>query len=438
MFTYLKGGTVIDKKQNILIENDRIKEISDKDIVSLPIDTQIIDCTDKIIIPGVIDVHTHFREPGSEDKADMESESKAALKGGVTCVFDMPNNNPPIINIENLNNKLMIAKYNMKCNYGFYFGVSNTNIDTCLNLPKNYVCGLKLFLGSSTGNMLVDNEKAIEKLFKHSPFIITAHCEDEAMIKENIERFKGEKTLPYNIHALIRDDKECFKSSSYAISLAKKYGTMFHLAHISTEKEISLLSNEKIEDKRITSEVTPNHLFFCQEDYKEKQNLIKCNPSIKTEKDRQALRQALKEGYIDIIATDHAPHLFEEKQRDYFTSPSGIPSLQHSLLMMLQIMKEEKWDIRFLVEKMCENPAKRFHIKDRGFIKEGYFADIVIINPNKKTTVNKEDILYKCSWSPLEGKVFDNSLFMTIINGKIAFENGEEKEIRNGKKLEFS
>src|SRR5574344_116116 len=436
MYKYFKGGKVIDKISNILIENDRIKEISQEDI-TLPANTEIIDCRDMIIIPGVIDIHTHFRQPGSEYKADMLSESRASVAGGITTVFDMPNNNPPIIDIEKLNNKAIIAKDNMICNYGFYFGLTNNNIDDAINLPKNDVCGLKLFLGSSTGNMLVDNEKAIDRLFQLSPFIITAHCEDEKMIEENKKRFKDEKILPYNIHSLIRDDKECFKSSSFAISLAKKYNTNFHLAHVSTAKEIALLSNEQIENKNITSEVSPNHLWFCDEDYKEKGNLIKCNPSIKTSQDRKLLRKALKDNFIDIIATDHAPHLLEEKQKDYFSCPSGIVSIQHSLLMMLQIMKEEKWDLSLIVEKMCQNPAKRFHIEDRGFIKEGYFADLVIINPNKKTTVNKEDILYKCSWSPLEGKVFDNSLFMTIINGEKVYEKGIINDKIKGKKVDF-
>lgn len=420
MYTYLKNGVVVNKRQNILIENDRIKEVSNEDISSmLPKDARIIDCEGKIVLPGIIDVHVHFREPGNEQKADMQTESIAALKGGITTVCDMPNNSPAITNTQSFLDKIELAKKKMFCNFRLFFGLTNHNIDEALSLQSEYLAGLKLFLGSSTGNMLVDNKEAIDKLFRDSKKIIVAHCEDEKLIHTNTERYKNLSPLPYNIHSLIRDEQVCYNSSKFAIDLAKKYDAQFHIAHITTAREISLLSNAKLEDKNITAEVSPNHLYFCEEDYKHYGTLIKCNPSIKTYEDRQALRNALKEGYIDIVATDHAPHLLEEKQRNYFDAPSGIPSIQFSLLMMLQIAKEENWDLSLVVEKMCSNPAKRFQIKNRGEVKEGYFADLVIINPNEKTFVSKEIIMSKCKWSPLINTTFDYKVEATIVNGKI-------------------
>ena len=307
----------------------------------------------------------------------------------------------------------------MACNFRLFFGLTNNNIEQAVELKSEYLAGLKLFLGSSTGNMLVDNEDSVKELFKKSDKIIVAHCEDEKLIRLNIEKYKNLSPLPHNIHSLIRDTDVCYNSSAFAVSLAKKYDTQFHIAHLTTAKEISLLTNDRLENKNITAEVSPNHLYFCEDDYKDLKNLIKCNPSIKTSNDRHLLRQALKEGLIDIVATDHAPHLLEEKQKDYFQCPSGIPSLQFSLLMMLQIAKEENWSLSLIAEKMCINPAKRFDIKDRGEIKKGYYADMTIINPQKRTIVTKDIIKSKCGWSPLIGKTFDNCIEMTLLNGKI-------------------
>lgn len=431
MLTYLKNATLTSplikgfegEKKNILIEEEYIKEISDKDI-SLSENVEVIDCEGLLVLPGVIDAHVHFRQPGAEYKADMLSESMAALAGGVTTIFDMPNNTPAIITKSLLEEKLTLCKQNMLCNYALYLGLTNDNISEAIHMDRNSIVGLKLFLGSSTGNMLVDKQESIVKLFKNSPFIVTAHCEDEQRIKANTLKYKQLQTLPYNIHSLIRDEKVCYNSSTYAIDLAKKYGTQFHLAHLTTAKEVTLLSNEKIENKNITSEISPNHLFFCQDDYKQLGNLIKCNPAIKTSEDRRLLRQALKEGYIDMIATDHAPHLRQEKQQSYFQAPSGIPSIQFSLLIMLQIAKQEGWDLSLIPEKMSVNPAKRFNIKKRGFIKEGFFADLVFVKLGQKTKVDKNNILSKCKWSPLEGYVFDNSIVMTMLNGKIVAKDG--------------
>jgi len=431
MLTYLKNATIASplvsgfkgQKKNILIEDEYIKEVFDEN-VSLSESVEVIDCEGLLVLPGIIDVHVHFRQPGIEYKADMQSESKAALIGGVTTVFDMPNNNPPIVSEELLNKKLSLCKDNMLCNYGLYLGLTNDNTEQAIHMDKDKIVGLKLFLGSSTGNMLVDREESIINLFKKSPFIITAHCEDEQSIKDNILKYKQINPLPYNIHCLIRNEQSCYKSSVFAIELAKKYNTNFHLAHISTAKEISLLSDDKVENKHITCEVSPNHLLFSQEDYKQYGNFIKCNPAIKTKEDRQLLRQALKEGYIDMIATDHAPHLKEEKQQDYFKAPSGIPSIQYSLLTMLQIAKEENWDLYLIPQKMSENPAKRFNIKKRGFIKKSYFADLVFVKLGQKTTVTEDNIFSKCKWSPFENHTFDNSIVMTMLNGKIVAREG--------------
>lgn len=431
MLTYLKNATLTSplikgfegQKKNILIEDEYIKEISDRDI-SLSENVEVIDCEGLLVLPGVIDAHVHFRQPGAEYKADMLSESMASLAGGVTTVFDMPNNTPAITTKSLLEEKLALCKQNMLCNYALYLGVTNDNISEAMRMDRNSIVGLKLFLGSSTGNMLVDKQESIVSLFKNSPFIVTAHCENEQRIKANTLKYKQLQSLPYNIHSLIRDEQVCYESSAYAIDLAKKYGTQFHLAHLTSAKEVTLLSNEKIENKNITSEVSPNHLFFCQEDYKQLGNLIKCNPSIKTSEDRRLLRQALKEGYIDMVATDHAPHLRQEKQQPYFQAPSGIPSIQFSLLMMLQIAKQEGWDLSLIPEKMSANPAKRFNVKKRGFIKEGFFADLVFVKLGQKTKVDKNNILSKCRWSALEGYVFDNSITMTMLNGKIVAKDG--------------
>lgn len=444
MYTYLKNASISSKdvrgfkgvKKNILIEDEYIKEVCDKDI-SLPEGCKVIDCEGFMVLPGVIDTHVHFRQPGAEYKADMLSESLAALSGGVTSVFDMPNNSPAIVTKDLLQEKYTLCKDNMHCNYSLYFGLTNNNIDEAINLNKGSVAGLKLFLGSSTGNMLVDRKESITYLFQHSPFIITAHCEDEQIIQANTQKYRCISPIPYNVHSLIRTEQACFESSKFAIDLAKRHNTQFHLAHLTTGKEISLLSCDKLENKHITSEVSPNHLFFCDEDYKTLGNLIKCNPAIKTTEDRKLLRQALKEGYIDMVATDHAPHLLSEKQKEYFSAPSGIPSIQFSLLMMLEIAEQEQWDLSLIVEKMMENPALRFNIKKRGFIKEGYFADLVFVKLGEKKIVKKEDILSKCKFSPLENHCFNNSVYMTMLNGDIVYKDGKVENQIKAKRLEL-
>jgi dihydroorotase len=430
---YFPSVTIINEGstevKNILVEGNRITKISNLSLDNLPFDTETINCENLILLPGVIDSHVHFRQPGLEYKADMASESAAAVAGGVTSVFDMPNNNPTTTTIQALKEKINLAKDKMFCNYGFFFGITNDNVDEALRLTDdNLACGLKVFLGSSTGNMLVDNVKTLERLFANTPLIISAHCEEESRIRENTSKYKElykDKEPPAAIHPLIRDAEACYNSSSYAINLARKYDTArLHIAHLTTEKETSLFSADILANKRITAEVSPSHLWFSEQDYATKGNLIKCNPAIKKTQDRSALRMALKENRIDIIATDHAPHLLKEKQKPYFDAPSGIPSVQHSLLMMLELVQQGEFSIEQVVEKMCHNPAKLFSIKDRGFIKEGFFADLVLVNPHKKTTVSADNILYKCGWSPLERTTFSNSIEQTFVNGNQVFAKG--------------
>ena len=432
MFKYFENALVVNegKKEvlNILVKNDRIEKISASPLSDLPFNTTYIDCKDLVLLPGVIDVHVHFREPGLTEKADMQSESMAAVAGGVTTVFDMPNTNPTTTSKQALEEKHQLAKERMLCNYGFFLGLTNNNFSEIANIdPKDY-CGLKLFLGSSTGNMLVDNQEILEEIFSKTHTIISAHCEDEKIIKENTAHYKAlyeGKQTPANLHSLIRTSEACFKSTAFAIELAKKHNAKLHIAHISTKEELELLSAGKIENKNITAEVSPNHLWFSEEDFEKYGNLIKCNPSIKTIEDRNALRKALNEDKIDIIATDHAPHKIEEKEKPYFQAPSGIPSIQHSLLMMLELVNQNVLTIEKLVEKMSHNPATLFNIKNRGFIRENYFADFVLIDSKQKTTILKENIYYKCKWSPLENYTFNNKLISTYINGEKVFENGD-------------
>ncbi|MDR0971895.1 MAG: dihydroorotase [Bacteroidales bacterium] len=424
-YKYIHLPTIVDEKGekqvNILIKDNRISKISESEISDLPFNCQVIEAKGLILIPGIIDTHVHFRDPGLEYKATMLSESRAALKGGVTTIFDMPNTIPPTTSLKTLEEKISIAKNEMKCNYMFYLGVTNNNVDEILEIDNEKVCGYKIFFGSSTGNLLVDRLSSIEKLFKNSENkIITAHCEDEKTIIENTKKYKSlypNNDAPSSIHPLIRTDEACFLSTKYATSLAGE-NTQLNIAHISTKKEISLLKSGKIQSKNITAEVSPIHLWFSDEDFLLLGNKIKCNPSIKTKEDRDALRKALREDKIDIIATDHAPHLLEEKTKPYFDSPSGIPSIEFSLLMILELVFQGELSLYQLQEKMCHNPSIRFSIKDRGFIKEGYFADMVLIDTNQTYKVEKKNIVSKCGWSPLEGVTFHSKIVKIFFEGQ--------------------
>ncbi len=431
MYKYFTNALVVNEGReeylNILVNGNRIEELSKDTLSDLPFNTEIIDCSNLILIPGLIDSHVHFRQPGLEYKADMYSESRAALAGGVTTVLEMPNTKPATTTIEALEEKHKLAARYMRCNYGFFFGLTNDNCDIAVTIPDNKCCGLKLFLGSSTGNMLVNDRNVIERLFSSTDKVISAHCEDEEIIKANMAKYKAlypdGKGATASLHPLIRTSEACYRSTAFAVELAHKHSARLNIAHITTDKELSLLDSGDIASKRITSEVSPTHLWFCSDDFGRYGNLIKCNPSIKSYDDREALRKALREDKIDIVATDHAPHTLAEKQQPYFDTPSGMPSIQHSLLIMLQLVKQNVLSLPKMVEKTSHNPATLFSIKDRGFIKKGYFADFVLINSNEKTKIFPDTLFYKCGWSPLCGETFDNKIIATYINGEKVYEN---------------
>jgi len=400
----------------------------------------VIDGSGKYLIPGVIDTHVHFRDPGLIHKGDMLTESRAAVAGGVTSIADMPNTVPQTTNIQLFNDKCSLAEEKCLVNYSFYLGATNDNLDELMKADTSRVFGIKLFMGSSTGNMLIDNENTLENIFKNVQLPIVAHCEDENRIINNIVRIKqqyGEQP-PFTVHPLIRDDEACFRSSEKAVSLAAKYNTRLHLAHLSSRKELSLLRNDiPLTEKKITGEVCLHHLWFSDNDYAEKGAQIKCNPAIKSLSDRDALRDALKNNLLDSVATDHAPHTSEEKQQTYFQTPSGIPLIQHALPAMLEMVRQGIFTIEQTVGKMCHNPALLFQIEKRGFIREGYFADLVLLDLNDKWEVEPDNILYKCKWSPFQGVTFHSKVLMTFVNGNIVWDNGTVNELKKGKQLGF-
>lgn len=409
---------------NVFIENDIISDISTQPINRNADKT--IDATGHILLPGVIDDQVHFRTPGLTHKGDIESESKAAVAGGVTSYMDMPNVVPPTTSIENLEQKFAIAKEKSWANYSFYFGATNDNIDQIKKLAPKQFCGIKVFMGSSTGNMLVDDETTLNRIFSEIPALIAVHCEDETTIKRNTREAvaKFGNSIPISQHPIIRSDEACYKSTLKAVELAKKHNTRLHVLHVSTAKELSLFDNTiELEHKRITTEVCVHHLWFTDADYNSKGTLIKWNPAVKSLKDREALRSAINSNLVDIIATDHAPHTLEEKQNQYLQCPSGAPMVQHSLVTMLELVKKGVFSYNKVVQKMCHAPAKLFRIEKRGFIKPGYYADLVIVTPNANQQVTSESIFYKCGWSPLLGETFSHRVLTTIINGKIVFDN---------------
>ena len=398
----------------------------------------VIDGTGKHLFPGVIDTHVHFRDPGLTYKGDMISESRAAAAGGVTAIVDMPNTVPQTTTMQRFNDKCRYAEEVCLVNFSFYLGATNDNLDDLLRSDLSRVFGVKLFMGSSTGNMLVNNEKILEDIFKNIHLPLVVHCEDENRIHDNIVKIKqqyGEQP-PFSVHPLIRDDEACFRSSEKVVNLATKYNTRLHLAHLSSEKELSLLKNNiPPAEKKITGEVCVHHLWFSDEDYPEKGAQIKCNPAIKSLSDRDALRNALKNNLIDSIATDHAPHTWEEKQQSYFKSPSGVPLIQHALPAMLEMAHNGIFTIEQIVEKMCHNPALMFHIERRGFIREGYYADLVLLNLNDRWKVEPDNMLYKCKWSPFQGIDFNAKILMTFVNGHPVWNNGTIDDTKKGKQL---
>lgn len=423
---------------DVLIENGIIKKISASiSTNSIP----VIDAKGHCLIPGLIDDQVHFREPGLTHKANIGTESRAAVAGGITTFIEMPNTVPQATTQKLLQDKFDIAEKTSFANYSFMFGGTNDNLEELLLTDPKTVAGIKLFLGSSTGNMLVDNLEVLEKIFSSTQLIISVHCEDEATIKRNTAHYKeiyGED-IPIELHPVIRSEEACYLSSSKAIALAKKTGARLHVFHLSTAKETTLFRNDiPLEEKQITAEVCVHHLWFSDEDYKEKGTHIKWNPAVKTAADRKGLWDALLDDRIDIIASDHAPHTLEEKSNSYMNAPSGGPLVQHTLLALLEKVKQQVIPIEKLVEKACHNPAKIFQIEKRGFIKEGYFADLVLVDTNAPQTVHKENILYKCGWSPFEGTTFSSSVTHTFVNGVLMYDRGVFNTTIKGKRVTFN
>jgi dihydroorotase len=440
----LKGGTIINEGKrfiaDILIKNDRIERIDPS--ITVGYATKEINIEGKFVLPGCIDDQVHFREPGLTHKADIKSESRAAVAGGITSFMEMPNTVPNTLTQNLLQDKYNIASQSSVANYSFFMGASNDNIEEVLRTDDRKVCGVKIFMGSSTGNMLVDNEATLDSLFSRvPPILIATHCEDEATIQRNIKNFREQfgETVPVENHPLIRSAEACYTSSSLAVAMAKKHGTRLHILHISTEKEISLFENKlPLEQKLITAEACIHHLWFSDEDYATKGNFIKWNPAVKTAQDREAIWKAVLENKIDVIATDHAPHTIEEKNQSYFKAPSGGPLVQHALLAMLEKSREGKISLEMVVQKMAHAPAILFKIEDRGYVREGYFADLVIVNPTKEIAISKENILSKCGWSPFEGNTFSHSIDTTFVNGNIVYKEGNVISNENGKRLLFN
>ena len=429
----------VRSSSDIYIEGNFIKKIGNN--IKLDNDVQIIDGKGHLAIPGMIDDQVHFREPGLTHKGDIRSESKAAIAGGVTSYFEMPNTFPNTTSIKEFENKIKIASNNSFANYSFMLGGTNDNMNEIERIDERQVAGIKLFLGSSTGKMLIDNKSSIENIFNSTSLPISAHCEDEQTIKDNTEHYKSlyGEDIPISAHPEIRNDEACIKSSNFAVTLAKKTGARLNVFHISTAIELDLFDgNLDLNDKKITSEVCAHHLWFSDEDYNRLGSKIKWNPAIKSKDDRDALWKAIKDNKIDIIASDHAPHTIEEKNNKYLNCPSGGPMVQHTILSLLQNCKKYGVSIEKIVEKIAHNPATIFKVNNRGFLREGYYADIVLIDTNTPTVVTKESLLYKCGWSPFEGQKFDNSIYKTILNGNVVYEDGVVNSIPHGKKITFN
>jgi dihydroorotase len=424
---------------DVLVEGEFITEVA-KSISAKSADCKIIDAQGNYLIPGAIDDQVHFREPGLTHKGDIESESRAAIAGGITSFIEQPNTVPNAVTQELLEDKYQIAAQNSYANYSFMMGGTNTNLDEILKTNPKNVAGLKLFLGSSTGDMLVDSSEALDKIFSSTKLLIAVHSEDETTVKNNLQKYKLEygDDIPVQFHPEIRSVEACYISTVKIIELAKKTGARLHVFHISTAKELDLFTNSiPLEEKQITAEVCIHHLWFSDEDYLTKGNFIKWNPAVKSASDRKALWEALLDDRIDVIATDHAPHTLEEKNQVYTKAPSGGPLVQHAVVAMFEAFHQGKISVEKIVEKMCHNPAKIFKIEKRGFIKEGFYADLAIVDAAKPWSVKKENILYKCGWSPFEGTNFISRVMYTLVNGQIVNQNGVIKEIKAGKRLLF-
>jgi dihydroorotase len=422
---------------DVLISKDRIEKIATS--ISAP-NEQVIDGSGKLLLPGLIDDQVHFREPGVTYKADIATESRAAVAGGITSFMEMPNTKPNTLTQELLEDKYQLAAEKSIANYSFYMGASNDNLEEVLRTNPQNVCGVKVFMGSSTGNMLVDERSTLEGLFSKVKMLIATHCEDEETIRANEAQARSEygENVPIEMHPEIRSAEACYLSSSLAVELAKKHNTRLHILHLSTAREMELFTNDiPLQDKRITAEACVHHLWFSHKDYADKGTLIKWNPAVKSANDRDAIVQAVLDDRVDVIATDHAPHTWEEKQNTYFNAPSGGPLVQHSLVAMLELVKQGKISVEKVVEKMCHNPAILFNVKDRGYIREGYYADLVLVDTNSPWTVEKSNVIAKCGWSPFEGQEFSASVTHTLVNGNLVYENGNIIEGSLGSRLMF-
>jgi len=441
----ISGATIVNEGEtfvgDVFIHDDIIEQVSKKSEENDYSGYEVIDAHGLHLFPGVIDDQVHFRDPGLTYKGDIYTESKAAVAGGVTSFMDMPNTIPNCLTQELLEEKYQHAADVSLANYSFYMGASNDNIDEIVKTDPKNICGIKVFMGSSTGNMLVDNEETLSAIFSKAPTIVAVHCEDEGTIIKNTKEYhdKYGDDAPVRIHPEIRSAEACYLSSSKAVKLARKYGTRLHVLHMTTAKEMELFDNDiPLEKKKITAEVCVHHLWFSAEDYDKKGNFIKWNPSIKYKADKEALLEAVENNKIDVIATDHAPHTLEEKNRKYFQAPSGGPMVQHSLLAMLQLFHNGRFTLNKIIDKMCHYPAILFNVENRGFIRKGYKADLVLVNLEDNQVVTKENVLYKCGWSPMEGEVFNSKVKSTFVNGNLVYKDGEFYESIKGERLKFN
>jgi len=423
--------------QDLLIRDGRIDAIGG-DLSGRGAD-QVFDADGRALLPGMIDDQVHFREPGLTHKGDIRSESRAAVAGGITSYMEMPNTSPPTITIDRLEEKHRIARETSFANYSFYLGGANDNIEAVKALDPKQACGVKVFMGASTGNMLVDDPVALEQIFTHSPTIVATHCEDSPTIDANTRRFQAihGEDIPIALHPAIRSEAACYRSTALAVELARRCDTRLHILHLSTAKELTLLSSLPLEAKRITAEVCVHHLFFSGTDYREKGSLIKCNPAIKTEADRRGLLAALQAGTIDVVGTDHAPHTLAEKQLPYMRAPSGLPLVQHALVSLLEHIHDQAISLEQLVEKTAHNPARLFALKQRGYLREGYWADLVLVDLKRSTRVDQQPVHYHCGWTPFAGRTFRSSVAATFVSGRLAFFDGKLDPRPAGRRLEF-
>ena len=435
----ITGGCLISDGQkqqaDILIQKGRIERIDPS--ISAPAQAKVIDAQGQWVLPGLIDDQVHFREPGLTHKASIATEAKAAVAGGVTTFFEMPNVSPPTLDMARLEEKREIARRDSVANYAFFLGASNDNMEAVKSADPTKIAGVKVFMGSSTGNMLVDEEKVLEQIFRHAPTPIATHCEDTPTILENEQaaRAKYGEKVPFSQHPLIRSREACLTSSTLAVELARKEDARLHVLHLSTEEELDLFTPG---DPRITAEACVHHMWFEESSYASLGSQIKCNPAIKKDSDRQAIRQAVADGRISVLATDHAPHTWEEKQGTYFSAPSGLPLVQHTLLLMLEMVKQKDFSLETLVERACHAPARIFDVLDRGYLREGYWADIVLVNPNEETVVDQNELFSKCGWSPFAGETFSHRIERTIVSGKTAYQKGQVVDNCRGFAVEFA